>query len=653
MKDKFKFKVSVTSFRSQLRYHKQANYSNGNIIELSKYEGLKFLKNNKVERINDEDYSEFDNNTITYENLIEILKDRPNENYFFNSDTNRVELIGLVIEEGIVGREQARIPSEEYLIEKISIGEVLFDSCEFKSNFLNIENSQIDSIEITECNLAFIGFYNCSKINEIKIHCNKEIIQSLDIQSCSIIKKSKIYLNNIEKMSIYSNNIKEVKITENNLGINNSEMKIIYNENIERIDITNNKYENLIISNNLLIYKLEIIENRIEKNLKILKNEFSNRIKISKEDKELKEKRKIGEKLLKDLKKKLEIDDDDKIKFNFVHNLEFEDNKINSLRIGHQNIDTLKIENISNFEPNSEINIGSLIINKELNIHTFRNTSQMRLYKINENIKTEKPKSKLIISNSTFGSAEFQEINFNSFEQVQIYSSNLTNIEMIDINWPDEITPSDDENSLEQLRNTYRMLKHSCMKQEDRIQALKFYSKEMETHRELIRKESLEKVNSNFKKIISKYTYLYLFNKLKNLRINLQTLKLIIIKIFERLNPLNFFERFILLFNDISSKFGLSWIRPIVFILFLNFIFISGIYKYGNVEIQTFQVLNTEINYFWLEFIQMLNPLFNIERIEINKWNELIYTLDVIRKIIFGILLYQLIVAFRKYSRKI
>lgn len=492
-----------------------------------------------------------------------------------------------------------------------------FDSCNFFKNDLIISNS-----------IFYLNISN-SKLNDLRV--------SQDIDNV-LIKKLIIYGNQINRVNFVLNlvfhcnqllinenkKINEIKILNFKAGNTNSEIQFNKNKYIGEITFlgskgsvnfqisenkkitkfqflrcnirvfqvqNNNKIDNLLIKNkNIFKEEVELLSNNIT-NLDISdKNEFEKRLKIS------------------------TIENSEERKRQEINNFYFKNNFCNDIRIGHTNFKEFCFKEIRN-EKDNEINIGAINILEKLQFDNFRNYGEFKFYSLNWDL-GDNNDTHLIFSNSSFGTAEFLELNLKYFNKAQIYSSNMIHIDSLDVKWPQKII-AEDEKSLEKARNTYRMLKLSMLNQEDKIQALEFHSKEMNVYYNQLNKESS----------------------------NIQ-------------------EKITLAFNKNTNNFGMDWVSPIIIMFFINAIFIlmynllNPVGTFPNIShIYDFDVYNPEIFIENLVFYisDVIRSFYFISGINyiVEEPNRLTLTIEFLRKIFMSIMTYQTIIAFRKYSRKI
>lgn len=376
--------------------------------------------------------------------------------------------------------------------------------------------------------------------------------------------------------------------------------------------------------------------------------------------------------------------DKDRPKNNIGHLQLIGNTHLDDIRIGHSEINNLKIENLK-IRENSELNIGEVNI-KNLQFHAIRNSGSIRIYNLNKNKFEGEEYS---FSNNNFGNLELQNVNFKSFDKAIMFENLVKNCLYSDVEWSENILGDENKNNsedirdfLEQQENTYRLLKNIAKSNNNKPQELEFYSKEMNFYQEKINyPEKLDKKNEENKKI-----YVIIFQKigllfyflinfiietiLKPLQILFSPLIILLI-IIPYLKLTKFWNSKIEILNIITlefskiNDFGNNWFKPMYYLFFYNAVFLLIFYIWG-LQISQFPLYNIiedfknnfNISMFVQQMFMLLNPLESLYDI-MSKTNLACYkvtsTWEVFRNllsIINAILIYQIIVAFRKFSRK-
>ena len=239
----------------------------------------------------------------------------------------------------------------------------------------------------------------------------------------------------------------------------------------------------------------EIVSCEIQK-LEIVGNKFLNRFKVSQGDLQESDSQKEGPPI-------------EKIKIK-IKELTFKGNKVEEnvlIRFGHLDVDRFTLRNIHN-PMNSEINIGECVF-REFTLYSLRNLGKFRMYNINvgrsiqqkeshikehssgDNINVGQDKqqdSTLIISDSSFGDSEFQNVNLRCYMQAFIKDNLFPGLKYTGLKWPDafETDPLDSE---EKKQDTYRSLKNVAQENHDAPKAIEYYAREMETYSRVLSKQ--------------------------------------------------------------------------------------------------------------------------------------------------------------------
>ena len=274
------------------------------------------------------------------------------------------------------------------------------------------------------------------------------------------------------------------------------------------------------------------------------------------------------------------------------------------LHIGFLAVDNFVLSNLR-LPQNAELNIGDCYF-KCFKLTNFRNVGKFKLYKINilkeeyDSQKSDNPRFQ--IDNTSIGDTDFQSLNLSSFETVKMFDNILSGINYTNVQWGEDIEVgqygTSKKTEIAKKRDTYRTLKNVVQKNNDQTQALFFYTREMEQHR-LITKAN---------------------------------------------NPLYSIDRVVLGFNYWTNKFGLNWQQPLLWLLPISIVFYALL-------LLTSGIPPLVIGH-WGNYFEFLNPTHKTEFIG-NNWNFWTYMIDFLFRIIEGLLIYQTIQAFRKYSRKL
>ena len=282
------------------------------------------------------------------------------------------------------------------------------------------------------------------------------------------------------------------------------------------------------------------------------------------------------------------------------------------LRIGFVSVEDFVLSNLK-LPQNTELSIGDCHF-KNFQLTNFRNIGNFKLYKINilkikhkyfdnpcEEDET-KGNKKFQIDNTSIGKTNFQSINLSSFTEIKIFDNIFTEIDYTNIIWSDKVVGvgqcNNDTSKLSKQQDSYRTLKNVALRNNDQPQAVKFYAKEMEFYRKLV------KGNKSY----------------------------------------SWSDRATLWFNKRTNNFGLSFWKPLRLLLLLSIVF------YFFVLCSFLDGYNSN---YWRNIFEFLNPTHKVLFINEYHWSGWSYFWDFLFRIIEGLLIYQTIQAFRKYSKKL
>lgn len=156
-----------------------------------------------------------------------------------------------------------------------------------------------------------------------------------------------------------------------------------------------------------------------------------------------------------------------------------------------------------------------------------------------------------------------------------------------------------DSHIIDASRETYRQIKHSFLGQNNRLEALMYYKREM-------------------------LAFLTEQKRSKGRFYNYPLGDLIILKL-----------------NQISNNFGTSWTRGLLFILVSTTITYS-LYFFS---------LNLKCSDYFVYYFEFINPVHRFQYIETENYNGISNLIDFLGRIVNGYGVYQLIQAFRKYGK--
>jgi hypothetical protein len=505
-------------------------------------------------------------------------------------------------------------------------GDVSFHN---ESKILRITNLCIDFFEIDINNEGsiFFGNYNDTKgcfstMQAFPKKISIEDIRTIIFEKCNF-KKFVCYYNfgikmfdvNIDKFEYFAN--EEVK---NDFYLSG---------NIDFININNT-----IFSNKVGIYP----ENNLNSEIIINDCHFEKELKIKGQEKDSYKERQ---------EKKTEI--------NKLQIIDFTAGNEAYLRMGFIEAKEFILSNFKNPQ-NTELNIGDCKF-ENFRLSNFRNLGKFKLFKINILNKEKKDNKEFQIDNTSIGSADFQSIDLSSFKKLIIFDNIFTNLDYTNILWGSSgngldieiIEFEDDKNKIDKQQDTYRTLKNVASRNNDQPQALKFFAKEMEKYTQSV--ENNKKIYS-----LSDRTTLW-FNKNTN-NFGLDFWKPIGILLYLSMMFYSLFKisitnsnqdifLYILFFSLIvygvllvvkEKEIKYITIPHWIFLLIPIFITSFGVFEYDD---------------FIKEFFIFLNPLHKM--IDFNSYKSLSafsYAIDFLFRIVEGLLIYQIIQAFRKYGRR-
>ncbi|OIR24855.1 hypothetical protein [Bathymodiolus thermophilus thioautotrophic gill symbiont] len=306
------------------------------------------------------------------------------------------------------------------------------------------------------------------------------------------------------------------------------------------------------------------------------------------------------------------------------------------LRIGFLDIGKFELSNLR-LPQNAELNIGDCHF-QCFKLTNFRNMGKFKLYKINvllkEYDKKESYNPRFQIDNTSIGETDFQSINLVSFARVIMFDNIFTELEYTNMQWKHEIEvgqfgfenikemvsqfgleyikervrnyelicnivykASGSNTRIAKMRDTYRALKKVMIRNHDQQEALVFYQKEMENHWQI----------TEWKK--------------------------------------DFGNKITLAFNKYTNEFGLNWWKPLRLLFGVSLLFYFLLLC--NLDIPILELEH------WRSYFEFLNPTHKTRFIAKEYWDFWSYAIDFLFRLIEGLLIYQTIQAFRKYSRKL
>ena len=231
----------------------------------------------------------------------------------------------------------------------------------------------------------------------------------------------------------------------------------------------------------------------------------------------------------------------------------------------------------------------------------------------------EESNSVFITAHSDFGPTRFNEFDFNSFQVIRADNVSFNDILASNVKWFQDknLVIGDGENlneeSYRRRREVYRQLKQSLRKIGNNIDALIFQAREMIAYR-------------NEKKISKKYG---LGDK-------------------------------VIMLTNMSNNYGLNWLKPLGLVIVLTLCYflliipiLSNQLSYTpSLQCENFKLTLLE---FWDRkgvFFQLFNPARRFSVVYGENCSDWLYLWDALHRLILGILIFQIIRAFRKYYSK-
>ena len=195
----------------------------------------------------------------------------------------------------------------------------------------------------------------------------------------------------------------------------------------------------------------------------------------------------------------------------------------------------------------------------------------------------------VVLNDSSLGDCSFMNADFSAVGRFAIQDCAVADITTINVTWPKEFKPVDNNSN---IYESFRQLKLAARRQEDTVNYLRFKSLEMEEYR-----------------------------KLKSVS--------------------NVWDKFTLWVGSFNS-FGLNWIFPLFLILSLTFILMVLGFELSDISVKKHKSA----------YFQLLNPVHRLSSLGIptKDMNGWFLFFDLLIRVVNGVLIYQVIAAFRKFS---
>jgi hypothetical protein len=278
------------------------------------------------------------------------------------------------------------------------------------------------------------------------------------------------------------------------------------------------------------------------------------------------------------------------------------------------------------------------IVNIEVgtfNLRNFRNESTLGLDMIKAN---QGQKTEFSISESYLGNAEFNSIDLNSFDEVRIVDANLKDTSFINVKWkkpiyafPGTIQNGDLdpelENKIKLIENRLYFNSHDKFTLESNPKVLSYYGKQRETYRQL--KHSMAKQGD---------------------MINEQAFHEMEMVAYDRSLTYdeNFWTKTIIKLSRVTSSFGKSIHRPLIFLLVGHFVLFSvlvvgNVYKPLRFSFTDFNLPGfiTGLNY----YLETINPFRKTEA------GQSFMLVDISMRIWSSYMIYNIIRATRRFTK--
>lgn len=216
------------------------------------------------------------------------------------------------------------------------------------------------------------------------------------------------------------------------------------------------------------------------------------------------------------------------------------------------------------------------------------------------------------LSDCDLGSTKFSEFEFDSFKEIRIDNATLDNIKLSSCSWftDKSLSINGSKTEYKRKREIYRQLKQALKNNGNQIDSLLFQARELLAYK----------------------------NELKNSK------------------KYDLGDRIIMSVSWLND-YGLNWIRPVyiifgitAFIYILLLPYLSDKISYSHAENltdikNTWNALYENSNVFW----KLFNPIRKIEDTYTRDDSSWIYCLDLLHRIFLGIMIFQIIKAFRKH----
>lgn len=242
----------------------------------------------------------------------------------------------------------------------------------------------------------------------------------------------------------------------------------------------------------------------------------------------------------------------------------------------------------------------------------------------------------IIASDSNFGPTRFNEFDFDSFDFINIINASFSDIIAINVNWftEDKIQIESAEikssKNFKRKRELYRQIKQSLQSKGNQIDSLTFRAREMRAYRDELKAQEKEnqedKQNGKTTKPDRNYKWT---------------------------------DKLIMTVNQ-TNNYGLSWWKPVWIAALITLVFYIIQLPLFADEIEyspacNFEEIKLTLSAFWNHFEvywQMFNPARRFNSVYSSNDAALLYFLDFLHRLILGVLIFQIIKAFRRLGSK-
>lgn len=490
-----------------------------------------------------------------------------------------------------------------------------------RSAAIEICNGSYKILRISNCELPFGVDISSEEEDSINItwfesHGNHFSKAGYTFEDVTFKSKLDITADTIENMGIdFKNCLSESPIRISSLVSPTLSFTGKSSKIINDLRIWGGKIGSLVWNDGLFENEISITSVAIRKNLSIIGSEFQDKFTFQRKDTD-------SQVFNHNLPEEIWIQDS-----KFQNGLEFLGQDFNSDKLTV--VFSEKSSGVIDFRNTffKEVNLKGINFNNSLFLRdssydklTFSHFFNKALVSLNNN----KPERKegnpveLLIENSNLGNTEFYDFDFSVYPIFRIIDSRLDNIFVNGVEWfkPDQLQVDESETDLKKIlsqkREIYRQLKLAAEKQSDRITALEFKAKEVETHRLTLELRKVKKA-----------------------------------------------DRWAILAGK-TNNHGQDWIKPLWTIILVSLGFFFPLFFIADPEIHFWPDFSLDgIKLFGRKLSdhsKVLPQLFNPARRVSDMFAEIqypfwIYFLDGLQRILLAFFIFQIVSAFRKFVK--